>query len=60
MQSYNPAIPGVLSQDHWMVAKHVNKNNAGKLRVLVINALLQSLAARAATFSAATDESDLG
>ena len=29
MQSYNPAIRGALSQDYWMVAKHVNKKNAG-------------------------------
>ena len=35
-----------------MVAKHVNKKNAGKPRVLAINALLHSLAALAATFSA--------
>ena len=27
MQSYNPAIPGYT---FWMVAKHVNKKNAGK------------------------------
>ena len=36
-----------------MVAKHVNKKNAGKPRVLAINALLHSFAAVAATFSAA-------
>ena len=35
-----------------MVAKHVNKKNAGKTRVLVINVLLYSLAAPATTFSA--------
>ena len=35
-----------------MVAKHVNKKNAGKPRVLAINGLLQSLVALAATFSA--------
>ena len=35
-----------------MVAKHVNKKNAGKPHVLAINALLHSLAALAATFSA--------
>ena len=29
MQSYSPAIRGALSQDYWMVAKHVNKKNAG-------------------------------
>ena len=34
-----------------MVAKHVNKKNAGKPRVFAINALLHSLAAVAATFS---------
>ena len=34
-----------------MVAKHVNKKNAGKPRVLAINALLHSLAALAETFS---------
>ena len=32
-----------------MVAKHVNKKNAGKPRVLAINALLHSLVAVAAT-----------
>ena len=35
-----------------MVAKHVNKKNAGKRRVLAIDALLHSRAALAATFSA--------
>ena len=35
-----------------MVAKHINKKYAGKPRVLAINALLQSLAALAATVSA--------
>ena len=49
MQSYNPAIRGALSQDYWMVAKHVNKKNAGKPRFLVIDALLHSLAALAAS-----------
>ena len=34
-----------------MVAKHVNKKNADKPCVLVIIALLQSLAALAETFS---------
>jgi len=34
-----------------MVAKHVNKKTVGKPGVLAINALLQSLAALAATFS---------
>ena len=33
-----------------MVAKHVNMKNAGKPRVLAINALLHSLVALAATF----------
>ena len=35
-----------------MVAKHVNKKNADKPRILAINALLHSRAALAATFSA--------
>ena len=35
-----------------MVAKHVNKKNAGKPRVLAINALLHSHFALATTFSA--------
>ena len=35
-----------------MVAKHVNKKNASKPRFLAINAILHSLAALAATFSA--------
>ena len=35
-----------------MVAKHVNMKNAGKPRVLAINALLHSLAVVATTFSA--------
>ena len=35
-----------------MVAKHVNKKNVDKPCVLAINALLQSLAALAATFRA--------
>ena len=34
-----------------LVAKHLNKKNAGKPRVLAINALLHSLVALAATFS---------
>ena len=34
-----------------MVAKHVNKKNDGKPRVLAIYVLLHSLAALAATFS---------
>ena len=48
MQSYNPAIPGYT---FWMVARHVNKKNAGKPRFFVINALLHSHAALAASFS---------
>ena len=56
MQSYNPAIPrGALSQDYWMIAKHVNKKNAGKPWVLAINALLQSVVALAATFRPGSD-----
>ena len=35
-----------------MVAKHLNKKYADKSRALAINALLHSLAALAATFSA--------
>ena len=46
-----PASRGALSQDYWMVAKHVKKND-GKPRILAINALLHSLVALAATFSA--------
>ena len=42
MQSYNPAIPGC-TVSYGMVAKHVNKKNAGKTSVLAINALLHSL-----------------
>ena len=34
MQSYNPPSRGALSQDYWMVVKHVNKKYAGKPRVL--------------------------
>ena len=54
MQSYNLDIPGcTFSKLLNMVAKYVNKKNAGKPRVWVINALLHSLAcALAATFSA--------
>ena len=37
-----------------MVAKHVNKKNAGKPRFLAINALLLSIAALHTTFSAVT------
>ena len=46
-----PPSRGALSQDYWMVAKHVNNKNAGKPRVLAINAPLHSLAALAETFS---------
>ena len=46
-----PSSRGALSQD-WMVAKHVNKKNAGKPRVLVVNTPLHSHTAFAATFSA--------
>ena len=35
MQSYNPAVPGC-TISYWMVAKHVNKKNAGKTSVLAI------------------------
>ena len=51
MQSYKPHHPGV----HFVKiidAKHVNKKKADKPPVLAINALLHSLAALAATFSA--------
>ena len=51
MQSNNPAISGCTFSRYWMVAKHVNKKNAAKPRVLAINALLHSLGAVAATFS---------
>ena len=49
-----PRHPGmhVHFQDYWMVAKHVNKKNAGKPRVLAINARLHSSAALATAFSA--------
>ena len=43
MESYNPAILGC-TISYGMVAKHVNKKNAGKTSVLAINALLHSLA----------------
>ena len=52
MQSYNPAIQGALSQDYWMVAKLVNRKNAGKPLVLAFDALLHLFAAPAAIFSA--------
>ena len=41
-----------------MVTKQVNKKNAGKPRVSVINALLHSLAALAATFGAEAFNND--
>ena len=52
MQSYNPAIPGCTFTRLLDGPEHVNKKNAGKPRVLAINALLHSLGALAATFSA--------
>ena len=53
MQSYNPAIPGcTFSRLLNGPAKHVNKKNAGKARVLSINALRHSLTALVATFRA--------
>ena len=52
MQSYNPAIPGCTFSRLLNGLLHVNKKNAGKPRVLTINALLHSLVALAATFSA--------
>ena len=41
-----------------MIGEHINKKNAGKPRVLAINALLHSLAALAAIFSAVAFISD--
>ena len=41
-----------------MIGEHINKKNAGKPRVLAINALRHSLAALAAIFSAAAFISD--
>ena len=38
MQYYNPAIPGC-TISYGLVAKHVNKKNAGKTGFLAINAL---------------------
>ena len=58
MQYYNPPSRGAHSQDYWMIGEHINKKNAGKPRVLAINALLHSLAALAAIFSAAAFISD--
>ena len=56
----NPPLYAILQPRHagvhflkiyWMVAKDLNKKNAGKPRVLAINALLHSLAALVETFS---------
>ena len=53
MQSYNPAIPGcTFSRLLNGPAKHVNKKNAGKARVLLINVLQRSPTALVATFRA--------
>ena len=54
MSSYNPRQPGVhlLKIIEWSLYKPANKKNAGKPLVLAINALLNSLAALAATFRA--------
>ena len=53
MQSYNPAIPGcTFSRLLNGPAKHVNKKNAGKARVLLINVLQRSPTAFVATFRA--------
>ena len=53
MQSLQTRHHGVhFLKKYWMVAKHVNKKNAGKPRVLAIKALLHSFVALAATFSA--------
>ena len=53
MQSYNPVIPGcTFSRLLNGPAKHVNKKNAGKVRVLSINALRHSLTALSATLRA--------
>ena len=53
MQCYNPAIPGcTFSRLLNGPAKHLNKKNVSKARVLSINALQHSLAALAATFRA--------
>ena len=51
MQYHSPAIPGC-TISYGLVAKHVNKKNAGKTSVLAIDALLHSLTALTATFSA--------
>ena len=51
MQSYNPAIPGHTLSRLFNGRFHVHKKNAGKPRVLAINAIQHSPAALAATFS---------
>ena len=58
----NPLLHAILKLRHprvhflnIMVAKHVNKKNTGKPRVLAINALLLLLAALAATLQALRD-----
>ena len=52
MQSYNPAIPGC-TFSRLLNGRYARKQeNAGKQRVLAINALQHSLAAFATTFSA--------
>ena len=50
MQSYNPAIPGHTLSRLFNGRFHVHKKNAGKPRVLAINAIQHSPAALAATF----------
>ena len=54
MPPSNPANPGCTFSRllNGRYISHVKKKNAGKLLVLTINALLNSLAALAATFSA--------
>ena len=54
MPSSNPANPGCTFSRllNGRYISHVKKKNAGKLLVLAINALLNSLAALAANFSA--------
>ena len=54
MPSSNPANPGCIFSRllNGRYISHVKKKNAGKLLLLAINALLNSLAALAATFSA--------
>ena len=54
MPSSNPANPGCTFSRllNGRYISHVNKKNAGKLLVLAINSLLNSLAALAPTFNA--------